>query len=137
MNTTHIKVLGAVLCAVALTVPAAQAAQPAGAGKEMASSAATQSEYQAIRFRASMGFVHDLRTVRAIDRAAKTKSPTDSSGKMLSAADVSTELGLPLTLSEQKEVDLRHKVIEDDVPLIRRFMKSGHPQEFAGVFMDI
>lgn len=133
-----LKVVGVLAMAASVTVcvPEAQAADPVEEASSGASVAATESQAHAIRFRTSMGLRNDLDFVRVMEGIPGAVSPVNVAGKMLASADISTELGIPLTLAEQKEMDLRHKVIEDDVPLIKRLAKEVTGEEPAGVFMD-
>ena len=132
--------IGALVFAVAMatvvTVPTAEAAKPVGKVGAKALVAPSAAEVRAIHFRTSMGFNHDLNLVRGMEHVKGAAFPVMVSGRALVPADVSTELGVPLTLAELKEVKFRQTVIKDDGPLVKRLSKKVTGKEPAGVFMD-
>ncbi len=127
---------GFCFAATAAIIPSAQAADPVNESESNALSTVTEAEARAIEFRKSMGFPHDLNLVQKMEDLTQAPSSMRVSGAVVSSSDISTELGVPLTSSEQGEVDLRHLVIKDDVPLIERISKKITGRQPAGVFMD-
>jgi streptogrisin C len=124
----------ALVLALVAAAPARASSPPGGVTAPAAS--LTEAQARAARFRAGMGFPSDPAVVRAMDDVLRTAKTASVAGMAVAAADISTDLGVPLTRAEQREVELRQKVIEDDTPGIKRLVHSRTGREPAGIFMD-